>query len=99
MCRVKVPTRLSSQRKNNFNDLPITREQWKQQQERLTAANEELSRIKTDLEQEKIKCADAERNRRRISTKLALATRTEGNVYDDNHFKEEIETLRYKVYN
>jgi hypothetical protein len=97
--RVKVPTRSSSQRKNNFNDLPITREQWKQQQERLTAANEELSRIKTDLEQEKIKCADAERNRRRISKKLALATRTEGNMYDDNHFKEEMETLRYKVYN
>jgi len=96
---IKVPTRSSSQRKTNFNNLPITREQWKQQQERLTAATEEVTRVKAELEQEKIKCADAERNRRRISTKLAQATRTEGNMYDDNHFKEEIETLRYKVYN
>ena len=58
-----------------------------------------LVSIEEELQGERAKVEEAEKQRRKTLNELAAAIRTEGNLYDDNHFRGEVETLRRSIDN
>jgi len=56
-----------------------------------------LVSIEQELREERAKVVEAEKKERTTLKELAAATRTEGNLYDDNHFRGEVENLRYSI--
>jgi hypothetical protein len=69
---------------------------------RAKKAEEKVDRlqcVEEELVQERAKTAEAEKQAKRTLKELASATRTEGNLYDDNHFREEVTSLRYSIDN
>jgi hypothetical protein len=69
---------------------------------RAKKAEEKVDRlpcVEEQLAQERAKAAEAEKQAKRTLKELASVTRTEGNLYDDNHFREEVTSLRYSIDN
>lgn len=64
----------------------------------LTACTEEIARLKREVENEKRRSKQAERDKHTTLRKMAEMTKTEGNLYDDSHFCEEVEQLRSTLY-
>jgi hypothetical protein len=64
--------------------------------ERSTSAD---NLLEEELKIARIKAKEAERARDKMFKDLAAATKIETTLYDDSHFKEEVQQLRYQVYN
>lgn len=58
-----------------------------------------LLHVEEELRQERAKVTEAEKQAKRTLKELAFVTRTEGNLYDDNHFLDEVKGLRYSIDN
>lgn len=73
--------------------------QWNKQKQALDEAREQLAKANEELKSQKTKVKEAERSKNRMLKQLALATKIEASFYDDSHFKEQIQQLRWDVYN
>jgi hypothetical protein len=73
--------------------------QLNQQRKALDDAHEQLAKIKEELKSEKARAKEAERSRNKMKKQLLLATKVEATFYDDGYFKEQIQQLRWEVYN
>jgi hypothetical protein len=73
--------------------------QWNRQRQALDDAREQLAKANEELKSQKTRVKEAERSKNRMLKQLALATKIEATFYDDSHFKEQIQQLRWDVYN
>jgi hypothetical protein len=83
-------------------ELDPDRGSWEAQQVGLKGLKEALQRInllEEELKLARTKVKEAERARNKMFKDLAAATKIEATLYDDSHFKEEVQQLRYRVYN
>lgn len=65
--------------------------------ERCRQLEKDLARLQAELEQEKANSAETEKAKKRALKSLALMTKIDPYHFDDEHFKNNIETLRYRV--
>lgn len=65
----------------------------------LKDALQRISLLEEELKLARAKTKEAERARNKMFKDLAAATKIEATLYDDSHFKEEVQQLRYRVYN
>ena len=96
--RAKIPSRTSSDLRNKhleFSSVP--RRQKSQQQDELTAAKDQIARLEAELEQEKLNYVKSEKARKQAVNAQALLTRTDPSSFDDEHFREQVENLQFKV--
>jgi hypothetical protein len=103
----RYPPRISSQSTETRSNSPsISRERWDEQQGRLKSAQEEIQQLKEALaqtaqllEQAELKASEANKKAKKTLNELARVTVVEGNMYDDNHFKELVLRLRSDIRN
>jgi hypothetical protein len=94
----KIPSRTSSDLRDKHVEPPIiSKRRWTQQQDELMSARETIARLESELQEEKIRYAEAEKARKQAVHAQALLTRTEPNIFDDEHFREQVENLQFKV--
>lgn len=73
-------------------------ERLKEQERKLGLAQAELSRMRDELEGEKIKSAEAEKVKNKAIRNLAHASvKADAYQYDDDYFKKEFKTFRYRI--
>lgn len=97
-----APEELESQHlaSNSITREPITdRGTRDAQQTTLKDALQRVSLLEEELKLARAKTKEAERARNKMFKDLAAATKIEATLYDDSHFKEEVQQLRYRVYN
>lgn len=64
---------------------------------KLLAYTKEIDLLKAEIQEEKSKVSQAEKHKDITLRKMAEITKMEGNLYDDRHFCEEVEELRYTL--
>jgi hypothetical protein len=80
-------------------ELDPDRGSWEAQQVGLKEALQRINLLEEELKLARTKAKEAERARNKMFKDLAAATKIEATLYDDSHFKEEVQQLRYRVYN
>jgi hypothetical protein len=94
----KIPSRTSSDlRDKHIDPSAISKRRWAQQQDELVSAREKIARLESELQEERIRYAETEKARKQAVYAQALLTRTEPNTFDDEHFREQVENLQFKV--
>jgi hypothetical protein len=96
--RAKIPSRTSSDlRDKHLESLPVPRRQRSQQHDELNAARDKIARLEAELEKERLNYVESEKARKQAIKAQALLTRTDPSSFDDEHFKEQVENLQFKV--
>jgi hypothetical protein len=68
-----------------------------EQEAALAQIRGELALVQKELEQEKMKAAESEKQRKRAIKELAQMSMVHANPFDDQHFKEQVELLQHKI--
>jgi hypothetical protein len=80
-------------------ELDPDRGSWEAQQVDLKEALQRINLLEEELKLAKTKAKEADKAKNKMWRDLAAATKIEPTLYDDGHFKEEVQELRYRVYN
>ncbi|KAH8656041.1 hypothetical protein BGZ60DRAFT_518898 [Tricladium varicosporioides] len=94
----EIPLRVSSLYKTTGNKFPSPGPSYGEQQEAaLSKVRVELALVKKELEQEKMKATESEKQRKKVIKELAQMSNVHANPFDDQHFKEQVELLQHKI--
>lgn len=92
------PKYASSKDVKESQQLLKLQERLEEQERKLVLAQEELSRMRDELEGEKIKSVEAEKVKKQAIRNLAHASvKADPYQYDDDFFKKEFKTFRYRI--